>query len=270
MNFILLLLVATFSTSSAFPPEWASCIVQACTEFPNHPQCMLIHSPPTVGDPLTPLSYLVPPVLLWSPQEQFIATSFSCPACTTPSNSHLFPSGWRDGTSERLIPRRIHGIHSTVLLVTRMYKCQRGHEVLGYDPGVLSQVPSHGMIPFRLWHKTGATRELIEWVHSLVATGTAFNVASTMLLHARYREYVRRVNILEALPGTVEMSFPTFEQWCSYFPSDSPSRHFLSACFLLSFWDKEPLYNKHMRSLSIHGSETWLSCDHTFASAGRC
>ena len=135
----------------AFPPEWAANIVSLCSEFPNHPQRILIswefHR--CVDTSLeTPLSCLMPPVLLWSPQEQFQFLMLNCPRCT--SHSRLHPRGWRDGTAERLLPKRIQGMYAIVLLVERLYLCEHGHEILSYDPGVLVQFPTPSMIPFRL------------------------------------------------------------------------------------------------------------------------
>ena len=161
----------------------------------------------------TPLSYLVPQIILWSPQEQFSIT-LHCPKCS--EKYVIQTSGWRDGTSNRLIPRRVH---SFILLV-----------------------------PFYLWHKTRATQELIILIQSMLATGCSINSVTTMLLQRRYSAYAKKINVLKK----VSVQFPSFEEWSGHSPSIAPTRHFVSACFLLQFWEREGLYCRHMQELSIN------------------
>lgn len=262
----LFLLLLSTNCGHAFPPEWAMKIVQLCTEFQNHPTCFIITiNFPAGSSAQTPLSYLVPPVLLWSPQEQF-KLKFFCPKCM--HEKCMIPVGWRDGTNDRLIPRRIHGVDSSVLLVGRLYKCENSHVILGYDPGILSQLPTMDMVPFRLWHKTGATKELIDLIQSSISIGCSVNAVTTMMIQKRYSAYARRVNVLNKMLPKSDLVLPTFEEWSSHSPSIGPSRHFVSACFLLQFWEREHLYCRHMQSLSLPECNSWLSCDHTFSSAG--
>ena len=68
-----------------------------------------------------------------------------------------------------------------VLLVGRVYRCTKGHEVLGYHPGVLEQIPVQSLIPFELWHKTGFTRELMQYIFSLVMVGVSLSAVEDML-----------------------------------------------------------------------------------------
>lgn len=250
----------------AFPPEWVQSVVQLCDEFEKHPSCLFPGSCTLQMSMQTPLSHLVPQVLLWSPQEQ-LHIILHCPKCSTCQN--LWPSGWRDGSTDRLIPRRIHGVECTVLLVGRLYKCQDGHEILGYDPDVLSQLHTMDVVPFRLWHKTGATEELISLVQSMLSTGYTINSITTMLVQRRYSAYAKKIGIVrKSVPASTELSLPTFEEWSSHSPSIGPSRHFVSACFLMRFWERENLFCEHMKQISILDSDSWLSCDHTFSSAG--
>ena len=176
----------------------------------------------------TPLSYLVPQITLWSPQEQFSIT-LHCPKCS--EKYVIQTSGWRDGTSNRLIPRRVH---SLILLV-----------------------------PFCLWHKTRATQELIILIQSMLATGCSINPVSHAIT-AKIFCICQENNVLKK----VSVQFPSFEEWSGHSPSIAPTRHFVSASFLLQFWEREGLYCRHMQELSINESSPWISCDHTFSSAG--
>lgn len=235
MFLVTAIILLWFSTNccQAFPPEWAKCIIQLCSEFDKHPHCLLLNSFPVSYDVQKPLSDLTPQVLLWSPQEQFHFT-LHCPKCT---QQNLQPFGWRDGSTARLIPRRIHGLDCTVLLVGRIYECAGGHKTLGYDPDILSQLPTMEIVPFRLWHKTGATEELITFIQSILTTGCSINCVTTMLIERRYSAYAKRCfGLRKVLALSSEFSLPTFEEWSSHSPTIGPSRRFISACFLLQFW----------------------------------
>ena len=65
----------------------------------------------------------------------------------------------------------MHSNDGPVFLVSRVYKCSKGHDILGYHPHLMSQVPMQEAIPFELWHRMGFTRDLLELVHSLVLAG---------------------------------------------------------------------------------------------------
>ena len=91
------LLVWIASPAGAFPPEWAANIRRLCNEFDNHPLCVFMDSlvPTCVDGSQTPLSLVMPPIMLWSPHEQFQSISFSCPTCDFPSNKPKWLERWK-------------------------------------------------------------------------------------------------------------------------------------------------------------------------------
>jgi hypothetical protein len=106
--------------------------------------------------------YLMPPIIMWSPLEQFANILFTCPKCTTSSVLHT--REWRNGMhGSRSEPRKIYGVHGVTLLVSRVYACSANHEVVGCHPGILKQIPT-SFIPFKLWHITGFTLDHIQLV----------------------------------------------------------------------------------------------------------
>ena len=128
------------------PPEWCEYIAQLCKKCEGECQIPLTvtkleNCPQTLLDSVgTPLMYLMHPVILWSPLEQFsmLQTTFRCPKCSSVGINHvsLHATEWRDGMrGQRSEPRKIYG--EDTLLVGRVYVCTRGHEVVGYHPSIL-------------------------------------------------------------------------------------------------------------------------------------
>lgn len=111
-------------------------------------------------------------------------------------------------------------------------------------------------------------------IKSMVTAGVSLSGIRDMLFRKRclhYNTVKSRLftmrNIL--LPHDIsKVPFPTFHEWSAYFPSLVHSRHAISACFLASFWKKAHLYILHMQRISTDDQHGWLSCDHTFKSAG--
>ena len=218
MILVILLSLCLSAYSGDIPPEWVKRIVRFALNFKIIPSAPIEISLCAIYKKMgqTPLSYLVPQIILWSPQEQFSIT-LHCPKCS--KKYVIQPSGWRDGNSNRLIPRRVHGIHSFLLLV-----------------------------PFCLWHKTRATQKVLILIQSMLATGCSINSVTTMLLQRRYSAYAKKINVVKK----VSVQFLSFEEWSGHSPSIAPTRHFVSVCYLLQFWEREGLYCRHMQELSIN------------------
>ena len=261
-----------WSLSSALPPEWVSVISQLIQDFNSHPHCSYFGEPSFIAHYSAsadqPLSLFIPPLMIWSPLEQLqcvLPNGLMCPQCAI-ADVKIFATGWRDGSAKRLEPRKLHGLSSAVILVTRMYKCQSNHEIVGCDADILSQIPKD-FVPFRLWHRTGFTKELINFISSQITSGVSIKTIYQQLIQKRHLTHYHRLRLVKQLLPDCN-SIPSFEEWMSHVPSNAPSRHSISSCFLLQFWEKEHLYLKHMQSMSLEANEEWLSCDHTFSSAG--
>ena len=199
----------------------------------------------------------MPPVMIWSPLEQFqsqLANGLSCPSCD--DGQLLQPYGWRDGSKERLEPRKIHGIAGTILLVGRIYKCSRGHETVGYHPKVLEQIPqTNTAVPFCLWHKTGFSKQLMDVIVGMVSSGISISEAHTFITMQFRNQFWKRKAQFEELKTAHEgdgcQPFPTYEEWEREHSSHFPSRHSISGCFMFDFWNKEKLYTCHTQLTSF-------------------
>ena len=274
------------SSLAVIPAVWSDYIATVCRAFEISPTSSVVDSQVQICATSTgvqsPLLHLMPHIIIWAPGEQFpqlFPNGLKCPKChkeNTDGSSSLCAVGWRDGRGPaRSEPRRIHGTDGVVLLVGRVYKCtKRGHEILSYNPGLLQQIPTAYLVPFQLWHRTGFTNELMTLIESMVTAGVSLCGIRDML----FRKICLHYNTVKSRFSTLcsmllphdfsHTTFPTFEEWRTYFPSLVPSRHAISACFLASFWKKAHLYKLYMQRIRTDSHDGWLSCDHTFKSAG--
>ena len=174
--------------------------------------------------------------------------------------------------SERTEPHKIYGRDGIVLLVRRRYKCFiKSHELVSYHPGILRQINNApSLVPFRLWSRTGFTTSLMDDIVTMVVSGVCLSTIESNVLATVAQYSVKRKRFLElqALCNTPCNEIPSYEQWTSLLPAAAPSRHAISACFLSSFWEIHLLFEKHMQCTTTTDEDSWLSCDHTFASGG--
>ena len=113
----------------------------------------------------------MPDFLLWDPLTEY-QLELTCPRCliTFESNS-LYPARWKDGKSPCDEPRKLYCIQREVFLVSRIYRCQTGHQTLAHDPWTLKAIPSFIQVPFVLFHKSGVTRDFFQSVFTHVQAG---------------------------------------------------------------------------------------------------
>lgn len=278
-----LLLILSLSSGinsqvNPLPEVWKIAILSATQNF--QAPTMMITGPPTPIAPIITaandsMAVLCPDILLWSPLEQYqnlLTEEVQCPVCASSGiqRIQLSPSRWQQGTSERTQPRKIHTSRSIVLLVSRVYKCSQGHEILGHDPSIIDCIPPW-LVPFLLWHKTGVTKQLVDDISILIDAGVPITSIESLLLKHRRMDYVRKSTIFKALAGSMNEShtFPSFETWSNYFPAISPCWHTIGTCFQVDFSQKKDLFIRHMQQMTVSDEGGWLSCDHTFASAGK-
>ena len=214
----------------------------------------------------------MPPFILWSPLEQFgesYGITFTCPKCDV-IPSELKAVGWQCGLKgSSTNPRVIHSVDSAVLVVGRTYRCSSSHTVLAYHPDLMQKLPK-SLVPFQLWHRTGFTVKLINWIQSLVLAGVSLSAITSTLNSRRHECYYRRretyysIIQLRQIPSLLFPSLNEYEK--AFGVGSSLSRHSTGAIFLTEFWQRRSLYNSVMAQTSVNSDDAWLSCDHTFAS----
>lgn len=93
--------------------------------------------------------HLMLPLVIWAPLESYPITVSPKYDGTTLKGIDWCGVHWK--------PRLIHDVNSCCLLISRVYKCQNRHEILGHHPDILSHFNAAGcrsVIPFRLYHQT--------------------------------------------------------------------------------------------------------------------
>lgn len=271
---LIVCLLSSLCGGTRLPACWCAKIVQLCEDF-NDDQCIL----PTVDSAyylhyvqdtsLDSVAFLFPPVILWSPLEQFknlLQAPVCCPKCSL-TDVTLYSVGWHNAQCERSEPRKIYGACGVTLLIGRVYKCLNGHEVIGYHPGILQHIPQC-FIPFLLWHRTGFTCEFIKLVAALIAAGMSLSGIRNFYHKNLLSLYYSRKMQFDQISSSNGL-FPALNAWKSSFPSFVPSIHALSGCFLANFWAKDLAYTLRMQSMTIDEGDPWLSLDHTFSSASK-
>ena len=125
---VFILIVLHSSCASRIPPPWLSISERLCVTFDDqHPTPAVINNMcylQSLEENLRyPIMYLFPPVILWSPLEQFknaLAAPVMCPKRTLASqgNVALVPTGWRNGAhGEGSEPRKVYGVDGMTFLV---------------------------------------------------------------------------------------------------------------------------------------------------------
>jgi len=118
-----------------------------------------------------------------------------------------------------------------------------GHEVVGYHPGILEQIPTC-FILFKLWHITGFTMELIDFTVALITAGISVGGVHELLhrkqmslYHNQLWQFKQVAASLKEDLGTPEM-FPTLDSWRSCFQVPFHPCMLSLAAFLQTFGEK--------------------------------
>ena len=103
----------------------------------------------------------------------------TCPTCW----SLLKHRKWKDGSKYKDAPRKLFCIQERVLLVSSVYLCERNYQIISHDPQILSEVRKHIQIPFALFHKSGVTKELFDFISTSIQTGMIIDDLESMLIN---------------------------------------------------------------------------------------
>ena len=102
-------------------------------------------------------------------------------------------------------------------------------------------------IPFVLFHKSGVTRDLYQYIYTHVQAG----VKLTDIEYFLKQMYHDAANLRTAPHDALSFVSTSI---------DSPGRQIVSNCFVRSYFENEHMYAQYTSEIPYK----WLSCDHTF------
>ena len=183
--------------------------------------------------------------------------------------TRLVPSGWTNGHSSENQPRLIHCVHVNIILVSRVYRCENDHRVLAHHPSLIKLFTAghlRCLLPFYLWHRTGFTIPLLEYITDLVDSGVSLRHIESTLTENRLRLFHKLKQKFLILQGSGSQTFPDYDSDSIHYWKSSLKYHAVSAFYLMHFWQWEHIYHNRMSQTSLPPPSPWLSCDHTFRS----
>ena len=197
----------------------------------------------------------LPSVIIWNPIVLPVFQSvcqLKCPIC----QSKLRFWKWKDGQTERDIPRKLYCIQEQVLLVSSVYLCEKHHQVLSHHPSVLEEVRKVPLIvPFVLFHKSGVTRELYNYISISIHTGICIQDIENMLINLHQHQL--QMQMCYQMPS--RQSACDNRNFCEI-NKEFIGRKLISSIFIRSFIESEHMYTDHMSQKR----GKWISFDHTF------
>ena len=232
----------------------------ASTQF-----CDVVHPSASVAGKVQ-RDFLLPKVLLWSPQEQHAAGTMKCPIHT---DVILRPWQWTnnlDGNKEQR-PRLIYDLFGNIILVQRIYLCQqrrKTHKLFAASPDVLNSLPetARELFPVKLYQRSGCSKRLISYIKNLVTQGVNFLKISEGIAALNHEHHTRLGEIFNAAvrDGLAESAAFDFEDFYSNDLFSFPSNDQITRILLDDFkW-----YKGFYASQMFGNSATSFSCDHTF------
>ena len=83
-----------------------------------------------------PEEHMIDDVIFWDPLSVSLSLTLWCPNCLEYSGAHqpLKAARWNDGRTTCDDPRHFYGSMNDVLLVSRVYVCDRRHQII--DPSI--------------------------------------------------------------------------------------------------------------------------------------
>ena len=217
--------------------------IQSPNLFPNRISSIVLYN----NEQIMEQNILKPDFILWDRLTQH-QLKLTCPRCLMIGESNsLYATRWKDGKASHDEPLRIYCIQREVFLVSRIYRCRKGHQTLAHDPWTLKMISSYTQVPFALFHKSGVTRDLYQYVYTHVQAGVKLSDIEYFLKQMYHDAAISRTAPHNAL-SLASISI------------DSPGRQIITNCFVRSYFENEHMYVQHTSEIPYK----WLSCDHTF------
>ncbi len=172
----------------------------------------------------------------------------------------MYHSSWNDGSLKYNAPRLLHDLKSHVLLVSAVYHCKNGHKILSHDERVLNKINEY-FIPFILLHKTGFTKDFVNFCCTFCQSGMTFHALEKTIAQIRWQYYEEKKQMYTEYANILDVTtlkiLPFTETCTQYLPSDDV----ICQCFVTPFLKNENLYRSYLQSMPVGSC---LSVDHTY------
>ena len=195
------------------------------------------------------------PIIIWSPLEQYgthIESLYNCPSCTT-TPSQLSPIGWNNSDGGN--PTLIHCVNTNAILISRIYSCPSHHRILGHNPDIINAFTRGGLcslVPFTLWHKTGFTTILVNYIVDMCESQLSMAQIESILTDNRIRSFYNiKEKYLHISQSKDKVDFPEYNDKLLIFWTSSQTIHSIASCYLHKFWQHEQLYRNVMSMTTI-------------------
>lgn len=126
-------------------------------------------------------------------------------------------------------------IQSEVLLVSCIYLCEGSHhEVIAHDPTINLELKKIGIkLPFVLFHKSGVTDDLYEYISISMQSGIGISDIERLLINLHNAHHLRKCSYFGHSPVSLEVT------------KRFPGRKLITRIFLRSFLETEEMYWQH-------------------------
>ena len=216
-----------------------------------------------------PFHFIRPRLILWDPicQRSLSGGIVRCPRC---SGDEIFlrPTHWKAGRNDYNSPRLLFTGRGVTYLVSRVYRCKNGHEIVAHDDSILGLFPYKERLPFLLSHVKGITQELYKTIVLWSNAGLKIEQIESLIVEQQLEYFEERREMFnQELKHFCEViKIPLAKESIPQFPASmpeefkAPSNDFICKCIIYDYQEKEILYTQCM----AQSTATWFSCDHTF------
>lgn len=212
--------------------------------------------------------FFLPRIYLWCPVAHF-GSILRCPE----HGAILEIGEWTNVLTKNSCyrnPRLVYAIGGNIILIQRVYVCRQGgmrHFYLSASKTLMKSAPPFllSAFPFKIYHRSACTKQLLEYTGCLVSGGVNFLKISETIASMNYKAYCHRGGIyLTSLFAENTGSSSETRSFLDDFYSDVlfsfPSANFLIYMYLEHFQEMKHFYEHEMSQLAA----STISCDHTF------
>ena len=186
MILLLMLVIPSFTDSITLPDDLAKEVTDLIKQFLDDPTDARFKQEVHFGP------HGLYSIFIYSPIEQYSIEPIICPLHGTPLTTSSLTANF-DTRNRNLNPRLVFGLERNIILIQRIYKCQKDHKIYSCSDDLLLSLPSClPRIPYKIYHRTAFTLNLVDFVFVQISKGNNFHTISETIADLHLMEYERR------------------------------------------------------------------------------